>query len=714
MNLLPPSEHQVLVFLCAVGVLLLAARGLGWLMGKIGQPAVVGELTAGLLLGPSVLGWLAPGAFDWLFPPDEAQTAMLFTVGWLGVIFLLLATGFETDLALIRRLGRAAAVVSAGSLVVPMVLGLGLGFVLPDLFLASTDDRTVFALFMATALSISSLPVIAKILGEMGFMRRNFGQLTLAAGMANDVVGWIALGIIAGLASGDQIELSGVAMSLLGVLGFFVVAMTLGQRLVDVGLRNLRRSDADATTRTAVIVLVTLAGAVATQWLGVEAVLGAFVIGVLLGRSPYRAHDILAPVETITASFLAPIFFATAGLRVDLGLLGDPAVLGWGLAVIAVASISKFLGTAIGGALVRMPGRESSALGIALNARGALEIVIATVGLSLGVLNQASYTVVVLMAMATSMMAPPLLRAVLSNWHGTAEEQDRLRQEEALDANVVVKTDRLLVPTRGGLFSLIAGQIADLAWPVDTPVTLLTLGSTDSQDVQPIRNVLAERELTERRLEVEDPVAALVEEAKLGYGAVVLGLADRPGEDRVLSTTAERVLAEVRIPVVMVRRGRTLDRPLPWAYGRALVPVAGTRTARSAQEVAYGISAKLGTEIVLAHVVSREAVEDAAAPPAPTTSEEAVEDVERIGRGVLWDAGVHALSSGARIQTLVHRAATPAKGVLALTEQVAADLVVVGATVRSVAGRPFLGHTVEEILAACPATVVVVVAPPEQ
>ncbi len=183
---------------------------------------------------------------------------MLFTVAWLGVIFLLLTTGFETDLGLIRRLGRAAASVSTGSLVVPVAGGVALGAFMPPLFLG-TDDRVTFALFIGTALSISSLPVIAKILTDMGYLRRDFGQLTLAAAMANDVVGWIALGVIAGLVSSGSVSIAGVAVTFLGLGAFFLLAVTLGQRTVDQLFRPLRRSDADKVSRTTVLVLITVA-----------------------------------------------------------------------------------------------------------------------------------------------------------------------------------------------------------------------------------------------------------------------------------------------------------------------------------------------------------------------------------------------------------------------------------------------------------------------
>src|SRR3990170_3223335 len=193
------SEHQILVFWTQLLVLLVAARGLGLLVARVGQPQVVGELAAGLLLGPSLLGRLAPDLQAWLFPADPVQSGLLSAVAWLGVFLLLIATGFETDVALIRRLGRATSRVVLGSLLIPVLFGVVLGLGMPDSFLGEGAAREVFALFMGTALGISALPVIARILAELELMRRNVAQVILAAAMVDDVVGWVLLGVVAGL-----------------------------------------------------------------------------------------------------------------------------------------------------------------------------------------------------------------------------------------------------------------------------------------------------------------------------------------------------------------------------------------------------------------------------------------------------------------------------------------------------------------------------------
>ena len=722
MNLVSPSEHQLLVFWVAMVVLVGVARLLGALARRVGQPAVIGELAAGLVLGPSILGRVAPDAFEWLFPRDDVQSGMLFTVGWLGVVFLLVVTGYETDLGLIRRLGRAAGIVSTGSLVVPMLAGLVTGLVMPSLFLGGEGDRTVFALFLASALSISSLPVIAKILTEMGFMRRDFGQLTLAAGMANDVVGWVLLGLVAGLAQAGAIELGALVTTLVGLAVFFAATMTLGQRLLDAALRRLRLSGAPHSASTGVLLLAALALGSITQWLGVEAVLGAFVAGILLGRSKLRDERMIAPIETVTATFLAPVFFATAGLRVDLGLLSDPTVLFWAVVVLLVASLAKFVGSVAAARLAGMPNREGAALGVGLNARGALEIVIATVGLSLGVLNQASYTVIVLMAMATSMAAPPLLRKVLAGWHGTEEEQNRLRLEEALESNLLVRAEPILLPTRGGMNSIMAAQLVDLAWPAQVPVALLSVHRDRPPDLSVLHDVLYQRPVEERTVTGDEPVERVLSELTLGYGAAAIGVhAPENGDDGdVLSPFAAEVCRSSPVPVVIVRRGPSVQGRLPAAYGRMLVPVAGTAASQAAQELGFNISASIGTEAVLAHVVHADGNGDADGTDGVRPTAGGIDvrtrpagSLSAIGERLLDEAVEGADRLGARSTTDMVEAESTAVGILQLVDRHDTDLVILGTTRRDVEGRLFLGHTVERILRQCDATVVVVVTPRE-
>jgi len=381
------SQHQLLIFWTELLVIVLAAVTLGRLLRKVGQPAVIGELLAGVLLGPSVLGKTWPGAFHWLFPPDVVQSGLINAVGWLGVGFLLVLTGFETDLVIIRRLGRAAATIAVGGLALPFVLGLALGPAMPSTFLGHQASRLAFSLFIAVSLAISSLPVIAKILGELGLMRRNFGQITVAVGMVNDLIGWVALGGIAGLARSGTISPGSVAFTLAAVAAILVFSFTVGQRAVDSLLRWNRGRTESTGDALAIVVVVSLLAAVVTQGAKSDAVLGAFVAGIVLGRSRFMPAGVKERLESITMAVLAPVFFATAGLRIDLSVLGNVTTLLWTAVVLGVAMLTKLAGAFAGSRLAGLERREALALGIGLNCRGAVEVVIATVGLSLGVLS---------------------------------------------------------------------------------------------------------------------------------------------------------------------------------------------------------------------------------------------------------------------------------------------------------------------------------------
>lgn len=723
--LIPIEEHALLIFWIQLLVLVALARFLGALMRRVGLPSVIGELGAGLILGPSVFGKLWPHGFEEFLPGDEAGSAALLAIAWVGVAMLLVVTGFETDLALITKLGRAAVLVTAFSLIVPFLGGLGVGYLLPEAFVGlglegEGGNRTTFALFVALALSVSSLAVIAKILSELGLMRRDFGQITVAAGMANDVVGWVLLAIFAGLASSGGFDVVALGKTLGGLALFTVLAFTVGQRIIDNSLRNFLRSSSDVTGALTVAILSMLMFGVVTQYLGVEAVLGAFVAGVVLNRSRFQNPEVLHHLESLTSVFFAPVFFATAGLRVDLGLLNNSEALLWAGIVLAVALIAKFVGAYTGAVAAGQSKRAGTALGAGLNARGALEIVIATVALGLGVFNDTAYTVIVLVPMVTTVVASVSLRFVVRDWLGSEDEQVRLEREETLARNLIVKADRILLPSMAGPASIAAAQILQFAWPPEAPVSIISVGSSagskdtntkETTDITVLRNVLYEREIEHREvagsssdMTVASEIAA---EAKLGYGSIVVGVAvDHEGG--LLSPMVDELLQSSPVPVIIVRRARNLDRPLPGAYTRALVPVTGTASSKAAQEIAFSISEDLGTELLLSHVLP-------AQPGLPlknlfSRGAEEPEDDSAANR-LIEQARTAAEGHGATVQTSVVSSPTIADGIVRTAARQEADLVVLGAALRSVDGRPFLGQTVESVLERCDATVVVVTMP---
>ena len=685
--LTPVGEHDLLLFWVTLVVLLGTARGLGALMQRVGQPPVVGELAAGVLIGPTVFGRLFPDVAGWLFPGDVVPSALLLAVAWLGIVLLLVVTGFETDLGLLRRLGLPAVSLSAGSLMVPLAMGFGLGWVMPSFFWGEDANRLGFALFIAVALSISALPVIAKIMTDMNLMRRNVGQLTIAAAMVNDLIGWLLLGAVVGVFTAGTIDGRALALSFGLVLVFLVGALTIGQRFADGILRRARRVGGFGAALSATLFVTFVLGAI-TQALGVEAVLGALIAGMILGRSRYQRTDVKRAIAVIGNGVFAPIFFATAGLYVDLAVLLEPQALTWAGIVLIVASVAKLAGSYLGGRFSGLTHVESLAAGIGLNARGAMEIVLATVGLSLGALNETSYAIVVLMAVATSMAAPPLLRPVLRRLRAAPEEEQRLRREQVLAESLIANARSALLPTRGGLNSALAARVVDALLEPSAPVTVLSLRPTGAPDpdLDGTIHLLGERSVDVRIETQSDVGSAILAEARLGYGLLTLGLNEDYSGSHQLSEPLQQVIAHAPIPLLLVRRAaRTHDIGdlEDLSIRRVLLGVTGTRPGRAAEELAYRLSLAFDADVLAVHVITRDLKGESSSPAV----EQHLARVQQV-----------AASLGVGSATAVRHGAVAADELLWAADEWDADSIVLGTTVRTANGRPFLGHGTEWLL----------------
>ncbi|MQT03292.1 cation:proton antiporter [Streptomyces jumonjinensis] len=418
----PIAAHQLLVFLLQVGVLLLLAIALGRLAARCGLPAIVGELSAGVLLGPSLFGWLAPGAAAWLLPSDPGQMHLLDAVGQIAVLLLVGLTGIEMDLPMIRRRGGTALRVSLAGLLVPLALGIGLGFPLAGLLGIGPADRRLFALFLGVAMCVSAVPVIAKTLMDMNLIHRDVGQLTLAAGMIDDTFGWLMLSVVSAMTVGG-LSAGVFTHAVGGLLLVVLIALLVRRPVVHRALRLSGGSEERTVAMAAAMILLAAAG---TQALGLEAVFGAYLCGLLIGSSGEFDRAGTASLRMVVLAVLAPVFFATAGLRIDLRALTEPTVLGAALIVLGVAVLGKFAGAYIGARLSRLSRWEALALGAGMNARGVIEVIVAMVGLRLGILDTRTYTIIVLVAVVTSVMAPPLLRLAMKRVDCTEEEERRL------------------------------------------------------------------------------------------------------------------------------------------------------------------------------------------------------------------------------------------------------------------------------------------------
>jgi Kef-type K+ transport system membrane component KefB/nucleotide-binding universal stress UspA family protein len=710
------EPHAALLLWAQLAVLLTASHALGALARRLHQPTIVGSLLAGVLLGPSVFGQLWPGGFGWLFTSGGAANTPVGTVAAVCLLLLLVVLGAETDLPLIRRLGKASVLVTTVSAVLPLAAGLALGYAAPHTVmgqLAGGGSRLAFAIVLGGVVSVSSLPVVATIMSELGLTRRNFGQLSIAAATVHDAYGFLLLALALALGAGTA-AVTALLEPLLGLAVLVAVLALTGQRVVDAALRRARRRGPNLSAALGIALVVTLGLAAATQAIGIDGALGAFLAGLLLGRSRFQQSEALRMIQRGSAAVFSPLYFATAGLQVDVTTIrSGPLLVALGV-LVAVAMLSKYAGGVAGGRLAALSWRESSVLGIGLNGRGALQVILGSSALAAGIFTPTAYTLAILMSIAGSVAVPPVLRRTARGFHASEEERVRLAEEGRLRANVVVRGQRLLLPSRGSANSAAAAAVLDAAWPASSEVTILTIGegAADGRGFDEVRRRLGDRPVRHIRGRNRDGPPAILDEVRLGYGAVGVGAGKSTGEGGQWPPVVERLLRESPIPVVLARRGGGQQHGAR-RFRRVLVPTTGNAASEAAQEVAHNISERLGAPISLLHVVTR----PAAAPRRDRDGGDgwpqgAVPAAHHAATAVLDEAVTAATSRDAEAHPLLGQGESAAAEIEATAREIGADLVVLGASARQVAGRPFLGHTVEHVLEhLTEATVVVVVVP---
>ena len=392
--------------LLAVAVLLATAKVAGLITRRWGQPAVVGEISAGVVLGPTLLGRVAPGLHADLFGAASSSAGSLDAVNQIGIVVFLFMAGAEIDVGHAARRMRQALGVALGGMALPLTLGAGAAWLAPAFFgWEGRADRWVFALFMGTALCISALPVIAKTLIDLGVYRSDLGMTVMAAAVLNDVVGWLLFGFIVSTLSpgSDRPE----ALGALLVVALLVGTWLLGRPLVHRALAFVERRGGSPASSLAVMMPLAFAGAAASEALGVHAMLGAFLVGATTAGSPHFHEQTRTALGDFVAVLFAPLFFASIGLEADFVVDFDLRVV---VLIFGIATVGKVLGCAAAARLSGTPRREAWAIGYAMNARGAMEIVLALAAREAGLISGRTFVALVVMALGTSMLSGPLIR----------------------------------------------------------------------------------------------------------------------------------------------------------------------------------------------------------------------------------------------------------------------------------------------------------------
>jgi len=392
----------------SAGTILLAARALGWIFQRIGQPRVVGEMTAGIVLGPSLLGRFFPGAFAYVFP--SSSLPVLTALSQLGLLLFMFVVGLEVDLERILKQRAAVVLISNFSIVLPLLLGLGLAKELYPQFAGVQVPFSSFALFMGTAMSITAFPVLARILKERNLLGTDLGTTAISCAAIDDISAWFLLAILTAMVHSTQ-SWHRLAVTLLSLVAF-VAIMLLPVRRAASSLESLYQKHGAGVELISVLILIMFAASWTTERLGVHALFGAFIAGLAMPKREPMIAETVERIESLSLALLLPLFFALTGLRTRIDLLTDGSSWGYAVAIIATAVLGKLAGAALTAKTTGMSWKDSFGLGVLMNTRGLVELVVLNAGLDLGVLSQALFTMMVLMALVTTFMTTPILIAM--------------------------------------------------------------------------------------------------------------------------------------------------------------------------------------------------------------------------------------------------------------------------------------------------------------
>jgi Kef-type K+ transport system membrane component KefB len=423
----PITPLHVPTLLAQIGIVLISARLVGLLFRKIHQPQVMGEMVAGILLGPSLLGSIFPSFSAVLFPANSL--GFLNSLSQVGLLFYMFVVGLELNLHTLRRDRDVALITSHVSIIFPFLLGALLALFLYPRLSDHDVSFVKFALFLGTAMSVTAFPVLARILSESGLVKTRVGAVAIACAAVDDVTAWCILAGVVLLVRTDPVT-SPLTTTLIGLV-VYVSIMVFAIRPI---LRKLEtayeRRGSFTHDMLGIIMLVPLASAFTTELLGFHAVFGAFLAGVMMPKKNEFVDRLKAKLEDFIVVLLLPLFFAFTGLRTSIGLVSGGQMWFYCGLLIAVAIAGKFGGSTISARLTGMPWREAGALGVLMNTRGLMELVVLNIGLDIGAISQTVFTMMVLMALVTTLMTSPLLEWVYPRHH-RVQEPERIPQQIA-------------------------------------------------------------------------------------------------------------------------------------------------------------------------------------------------------------------------------------------------------------------------------------------
>ncbi|HEY9793333.1 MAG TPA: cation:proton antiporter [Candidatus Obscuribacterales bacterium] len=689
------SESAILSLLVAIATVLLVGRGTAELARRFHQPEVLGELIGGFLLGNSVFGALLPRLHTSIFETPEVAHS-LQALSTIGALLVLLVAGIEADLRILSGKIRPGILTAVFAIISSVAAGIVLGRTM-----LHTDF--VKASFFGVVLSVTAVSVASKILMETNSTRRDYAQVILAAGIASEVVAWLLLSLVASIHNHDGV-LSGARVLVFAAL-FLLFMFTIGKRAVFWMMR--RMSDMASVTNgqlTLVLILTSIFAAV-TEALGLHALLGAFIFGVVLGESPRFSEKLRGSVIGLTTGLFGPIFFVLAGMRVDILRIATPDAALAVVTIFVVATAVKLAASFIGARVGRLPWKQAALIGCGVNLKGGTDVVVAIIGTQIGLLAPAGYTIYTVVAMLTVLFSPPLIFALQRSVLPDDEERERLNTEEAKRRGYLSTVERVLAPALPELLpSWAADVLKDIAEAKEKEHEVFDITKLNFPETTVVRphgeiekaessleqaNALNNTELSEQESAAEDPIDRIVRSA--GDHAIVAIGANPPPTDATMLTLGrmqdqiiDRTNADV---LVVIRDSKHPDERVR----RILVPIAGSEHSFAAADLAAYIAKGTDAELMIFHVMHMDK-------SAHTWSRSARRQLMQAGYQVANEAAFRCRRLGVDIRKKVKLGSDPAGDILREVKRGGYDLLVMGAVEKASSGEIFLGGQTQTVL----------------
>lgn len=403
------AHQDVINLLLQLASMLLLARIFSEIATKLHQPSVVGEILAGIILGPTILGTIGPEFFEFLFQSNPPANLALDGIVQVAVILLLFVAGLEVELHLVWSQGKSAVMISLIGLIFPFILGFIFTFYFPHFFGLGEGDKLLFSLFMGTAMSITALPVVVRILMDMNLFKTKMGMVIVAGAMVNDIIGWLIFSVILSF-MGQTANLS--LFSTIGITLLFTAFMlTLGKALLNRILPWINKNLAWPGGLLSLSMAFCFMAAAFTEWLGIHAIFGAFIFGVALGDSDHLSEKAKEIIHQFINNIFAPLFFVSIGLKIDFAANFDFLLI---LTILVLSFIGKIVGSGFGAYRSGYKLKDALAVGFGMNARGAMEIILGIIALENGLIDEKLFVALVVMALITSMTSGPLMKWALA------------------------------------------------------------------------------------------------------------------------------------------------------------------------------------------------------------------------------------------------------------------------------------------------------------